>query len=85
MKKRSLVILGATGSIGTQALDVVRQHPDRFEVYALTAHHNVEQLAALAREFRPQAVVIASEAHYEALREALAGCPVAVYAGADAL
>lgn len=85
MKKRSLVILGATGSIGTQALDVVRQHPDRFEVYALTAHHNVEQLAALAREFRPQVVVIASEAHYEALREALAGCPVAVHAGADAL
>lgn len=85
MSKRSLVILGATGSIGTQALDVVRQHPDLFEVYALTAHNNIEKLMELAREFQPQAVVIANEEKFDALRDGLADCPITVYAGADAL
>ena len=84
-KKQQLCILGSTGSIGTQALDVVRQHPDRYEVYCLTANNSVEKLARQAREFKPAAVVIANEAHYEALRELLRDEPIKVYAGKEAL
>ena len=84
-KKQQLCILGSTGSIGTQALDVVRQHPDRYEVYCLTANNNVEKLARQAREFKPAAVVIANEAHYEALQELLRDEPIKVYAGKEAL
>ena len=84
-KKQQLCILGSTGSIGTQALDVVRQHPDRYEVYCLTANNSVEKLARQAREFRPAAVVIANEAHYEALQELLRDEPIKVYAGKEAL
>ena len=84
-KKQQLCILGSTGSIGTQALDVVRQHPDRYEVYCLTANNSVEKLARQAREFKPAAVVIANEAHYEALQELLRDEPVKVYAGKEAL
>lgn len=84
-KKQQLCILGSTGSIGTQALDVVRQHPDRYEVYSLTANNNVEKLARQAREFKPAAVVIANEAHYEALQELLRDEPIKVYAGKEAL
>lgn len=84
-KKQQLCILGSTGSIGTQALDVVRQHPDRYQVYCLTANNSVEKLARQAREFKPAAVVIANEAHYEALQELLRDEPIKVYAGKEAL
>lgn len=80
--KQQICILGSTGSIGTQALDVVRQHPDLYEVYALTAHHNIELLARQAREFRPAAVVIADETHREELALLLSDLPeIKVYAG----
>ena len=84
-KKQQLCILGSTGSIGTQALDVVRQHPDRYEVYCLTANNSVEKLARQACEFKPAAVVIANETHYEALQELLRDEPIKVYAGKEAL
>lgn len=84
-RKKKLTILGATGSIGTQALDVVRQHPDRFEVYALTANNNVERLAQQVREFQADIAVITNEAKYDDLRTLLADVPVKVYAGAEAL
>ena len=84
--KQQICILGSTGSIGTQALDVIAQHPDRFEVYCLTANNRVEQLAEQARQFNPAAVVIANDAHYARLKELLADCPdIKVYAGAEAL
>lgn len=82
---KRIAILGSTGSIGTQALDVIRQHPDRFEAYALTAHSSVQKLIEQAREFRPEVVVIADEQHYNTLRDALADLPIKVFAGADAL
>lgn len=86
MKKQQICILGSTGSIGTQALDVVRQHRDRYEIYCLTAHRQVELLAQQAREFQPAAVVIADETRYEALKALLADAPdIKVYAGAAAL
>lgn len=84
--KQQICILGSTGSIGTQALEVIRQHPDRYEAYALTANNHWELLAQQAREFHPAAVVIANETHYEALREALRDEPdTKVYAGRDAV
>ncbi len=84
--KQQICILGSTGSIGTQALEVIRQHPDRYEAYALTANNHWELLAQQAREFHPAAVVIANEAHYEALKEALRDEPdIKVYAGRDAV
>lgn len=84
--KQQICILGSTGSIGTQALEVIRQHPDRYEAYALTANNHWEMLAQQAREFHPAAVVIANEAHYEALKEALRDEPdTKVYAGRDAV
>ena len=86
MKKQQICILGSTGSIGTQALDVIEQHPDRYEAYCLTANNRVDELAAQARKFNPAAVVIANEAHYDRLKELLADMPdIKVYAGADAL
>lgn len=85
-RKQSICILGSTGSIGTQALDVIAQHPDRYEVYCLTANNSVEKLAAQARQFHPAAVVIANEDHYEDLKSALADRPdIKVYAGKKAL
>lgn len=82
--KQQICILGSTGSIGTQALEVIRQHPDRYEAYALTANNHWELLAQQVREFHPAAVVIANEAHYEALKEALRDEPdTKVYAGRD--
>ena len=84
--KKQICILGSTGSIGTQALDVIKQHPDRYEAYCLTANNQYMKLAEQAREFRPAAVVIANEQHYDALKALLADCPeVKVYAGAKAL
>ncbi len=86
MNKQRICILGSTGSIGTQALDVIAQHPDRFEAYCLTANNNVGRLAEQARRFQPASVVIANDAHYEELKALLADCPdIKVYAGHDAL
>ncbi|WP_278913127.1 1-deoxy-D-xylulose-5-phosphate reductoisomerase [Leyella stercorea] len=83
---KQICILGSTGSIGTQALDVIEQHSDRYEVYCLTANNRYEMLAEQARKFRPAAVVIANKAHYEALKLLLADLPdINVYAGAKAL
>jgi 1-deoxy-D-xylulose-5-phosphate reductoisomerase len=83
--KKQIAILGSTGSIGTQALDVIREHKDLFEVYALTANNNVELLIRQAREFQPEMVVIANEQKYGQLKEALADLPIKVWAGEDAL
>ena len=84
--KKQICILGSTGSIGTQALDIIAQHSDLYEVYALTANNRVDELAAQARRFHPAAVVIANETHYERLKNALADEPdIKVYAGRSAL
>lgn len=84
--KKQICILGSTGSIGTQALDVIEQHADLYEVYCLTANNRFKELAEQARKFRPAAVVIANEAHYESLCQLLNDCPdVKVYAGKAAL
>ena len=85
MKKKQIAILGSTGSIGTQALKVIEEHPDLYEAYALTANNQVELLAEQARKFMPAAVVIANEDKYLQLKELLADLPIQVYAGADAL
>lgn len=84
--KKQICILGSTGSIGTQALDIIAQHSDLYEVYALTANNRVDELAAQARRFHPAAVVIANETHYGRLKNALADEPdIKVYAGRSAL
>ena len=85
MKKQQICILGSTGSIGTQALDVIEQHSDLYEVYCLTANNRVQELAEQARKFHPAAVVIANEARYEELKAKLADTDVKVYAGHKAL
>ncbi len=84
-KQKQIAILGSTGSIGTQALQVIAEHPDRFAARILTAHSRWQLLAEQARRFVPAAVVIADEGCYEPLRDALADLPIQVYAGADAL
>ena len=84
--KKQICILGSTGSIGTQALDVIAQHPDLYEVYCLTANNRVAELAQQARRFKPAAVVIANEERYAELSAMLADLPdIKVYAGKDAL
>ena len=86
MKKQQICILGSTGSIGTQALDVIEQHSDLYEVYCLTANNRVKELAEQAHKFHPAAVVIANENHYEELQDMLSDEPdIKVYAGAQAL
>ena len=86
MNKQQICILGSTGSIGTQALDVIAQHSDLYEAYCLTANNCVEKLAEQARRFNPACVVIANEAHYDQLTELLSDRPdIKVYAGAEAL
>ena len=86
MTRQQICILGSTGSIGTQALDVISQHPDRYEAYALTANSRWQLLAEQARKYRPAAVVIADETCYDKLQEALADQPdIKVYAGKQAL
>ena len=86
MKKQQICILGSTGSIGTQALDVIEQHSDLYEVYCLTANNRVKELAEQAHKFHPAAVVIANENHYEELQDMLSDEPdIMVYAGAKAL
>ena len=79
---KQIAILGSTGSIGTQALQVIEEHPDQYEAYVLTANNRVEELIAQARRFKPEAVVIANESKYTQLKEALADLPIKVYAGA---
>lgn len=84
--KKQIAILGSTGSIGTQALQVIEEHSDLYEVYCLTANNRVELLAEQARRFKPAAVVIANEMLYDKLRTLLADEPdIMVYAGPDAI
>ncbi|HTF19096.1 MAG TPA: 1-deoxy-D-xylulose-5-phosphate reductoisomerase [Chryseolinea sp.] len=82
---KRIAILGSTGSIGTQALEVIAAHPDAFEVEVLIAHNNAELLVAQARKFKPNAVVIGNEAHYQTVAEALRGELIKVYAGENAV
>ena len=83
--KKQLAILGSTGSIGTQTLEVVKANPDRFEVYLLTANNNADLLISQARMFVPEMVVIVNEKKYPEVREALEDLPIKVWAGADAI
>ncbi|MCB0836490.1 MAG: 1-deoxy-D-xylulose-5-phosphate reductoisomerase [Bacteroidetes bacterium] len=82
---KDIAILGSTGSIGTQALDVISRSPDRFYASLLTANHNAELLIEQARKFRPKEVVIVNQAKYSIVKEALADLPVQVHAGAEAM
>ena len=82
---KQIAILGSTGSIGTQTLDVVRANPDRFEVYAISANKSIDLLVKQAREFRPEVVCIADEHLYQPLCEALSDMPIKVWAGMDAI
>ena len=84
--KKQICILGSTGSIGTQALDVISQHSELYEAYCLTANNRVKELAAQARKYHPAAVVIANEERYDELKDLLADQPdIKVYAGKEAL
>ena len=83
--KKKIVILGSTGSIGTQALDIIEEHSDLYEAYALTANNSVELLIKQARKFLPEVVVIANKDKYPELKDALCDLPIKVYAGADAI
>ena len=83
--KQRIALLGSTGSIGVQTLDIVRENPEQFEITALVANRNWEQLAAQAIEFDADCVVIGDEQHYTSLKEALATTDVKVYAGAKAM
>ncbi len=85
MEKKKIAILGSTGSIGTQALQVIEEHHDLYEAYVLTANNKVDLLIQQARKFMPEAVVIANAEKYGELRDALSDLPIKVYAGADAL
>ncbi|MDD3787541.1 MAG: 1-deoxy-D-xylulose-5-phosphate reductoisomerase, partial [Petrimonas sp.] len=84
-KKRKIAILGSTGSIGTQALDVISKHPGRFEAYALTANNQVELLIEQARRFLPEIVVIANESKHALVKDALSDLPIKVWAGSEAI
>ncbi len=83
--KKQIAILGSTGSIGTQALQVIEEHSDLYEPYVLTANNRVEELILQARKYNPEAVVIANEKLYPRLKEALSDLPIKVYAGTDAI
>ena len=83
--KQGIALLGSTGSIGTQALEVIRENPDRFEVIVLVARQSTDLLIAQAREFRPQLVVIQSETCYSAVREALSPLGISVATGSTAI
>ncbi|MBQ0057544.1 MAG: 1-deoxy-D-xylulose-5-phosphate reductoisomerase [Bacteroidales bacterium] len=82
---RTIAILGSTGSIGRQTLEVCAEHPDLFEVYAITANRSADLLIQQARQFKPEVVVIADETYYQQVKDALADLPIKVWAGADAL
>ncbi len=83
MKK--IAILGSTGSIGTQTLEVIEQNPDLFELYAITGNNNIELLIEQARKFQPEVVCVANESYYQTLKDALKDLPLKVYAGADSI
>ncbi len=85
IQKKNIAILGSTGSIGTQALEVVAANPSLFDVYALTAGNNIDLLIQQTRQFLPEIVVIGNEKHYLDLKEALSDIPVKVFAGLDAI
>lgn len=85
MEKKRICILGSTGSIGCQALEVIDFHPDLYEAYVLTANNNVDRLIEQARKYKPEVVVIANEQHYESVSDALSDLPIKVFTGADAL
>jgi 1-deoxy-D-xylulose-5-phosphate reductoisomerase len=85
MAKRRIAVLGSTGSIGTQALEVIHQHPILFELHALTANNQVELLIEQARRFKPEMVAIANEAKYGQLKEGLKDLPIKVWAGEDGI
>ena len=83
--KRVIAILGSTGSIGVQTLQVVEEHPECFEIYAITANEKVDELIEQSRKFLPEVVVIANETKYEQLKEALKDLPIKVYGGYEAI
>lgn len=85
MNKKQIAILGSTGSIGTQALEVIAAHPDKFEVYAITANNSVELLIEQAVRFQPEMVIIANEQHYAYIKKALENYPIKVYTGVKAI
>lgn len=84
-RKKNIAILGSTGSIGTQALDIINQHPERFEANVLTANNNVQLLIEQARKYKPRHVVIANDDHYREVKAALADLDIEIYAGDEAL
>lgn len=84
-QKQQIAILGSTGSIGTQALEVISAYPDRFEVYALTANQSIDLLIKQARQFQPEVVAIANDAYYFTLKEALADLPIKVFSGSESI
>jgi len=84
-QKKQIAILGSTGSIGTQALEVISENKSLFEVYALTANNNVDLLIAQSRKFMPEMVAIGNEDHYQVLKNALSDLPIKVFAGADSI
>lgn len=84
-KKQYIALLGSTGSIGTQTLDVIAANSDRFSVYALTGNNNTDLLVRQARQFRPEVVVVANESHYNLVKQALDDLPMKVFAGTQAL
>ena len=84
-QKKQIAILGSTGSIGTQALDVISENESLFEVYALTANNNLDLLIAQARKYKPEMVAIGNEAHYLTLKEALSDLPIKVFAGIESI
>lgn len=84
-ERKKITILGSTGSIGTQTLDIIEEYPDKFQAQILTAGNNWELLARQAMKFRPETVVIGNEVHYQPLKEALEGTGTEVMAGSKAI
>ncbi len=83
--KKQIAILGSTGSIGTQTLEVISENESLFEVYALTANNQVDLLIEQARKYQPEMVAIANESHYSKLKEALSDLPIKVFAGSESI
>ena len=83
--RKNIAILGSTGSIGRQALEVIQRHPEHFQVEVLTAQNSIGLLIEQAKQFKPNAVVISNSGHYEQLKNALSGEDIKVYAGENAL
>jgi len=85
IQKKQIAILGSTGSIGTQALEVLAHNDDLFEIYAITANNNVDLLIEQARKFQPEMVAIGNESHYQKLKNELSDLPIKVFAGAESI